>query len=397
MEPEKMAKFEQEHFPDFTEEELAALKEKYSPEQVEAILAAQDAVDPKDIVIQGRTRGDAYKPDYIDDYAMFDPRIDIKPPETPRKAMEADLPSEEGWMKQYVTKLADHTNKKMDAQLTRAMVRALQRVKESKGADMIDLTEAELREIEENPELVDRYVEAEDEPEPGPDAQGPEFLTRAQAQQLDKEIDREWEKELEMLSTEEAMAFGPTGIEAMVESPMGVSRYQTAEALELGKVDNTEGIAGRDGDEDEEAGAVTDLREQEEELIKITGMSAAQIRTLYNKVLVTRWVSNQTRLGKIRSTSCMAIAGNGNGWLGVGMAKSVEPSIASDTSKFLAIKNMKPIRRYENRTIFGNVKAKVSGTVVEAFARPPGKFCWTHTHTHTLLKPHLFLLFGMLF
>jgi small subunit ribosomal protein S5 len=38
----------------------------------------------------------------------------------------------------------------------------------------------------------------------------------------------------------------------------------------------------------------------------------------------------------------------------------------------LAMRNMKPIRRYENRTIFGHSTGKVSGTVVEMFTRPPG-------------------------
>lgn len=90
------------------------------------------------------------------------------------------------------------------------------------------------------------------------------------------------------------------------------------------------------------------------------------------KILVTRFISNQTRLGKIQRTWTLAIAGNGSGRLGVGEAKSVEPAVAFKRAKQLAILNMQPIRRYENRTIFGKVKAKVGATIVEIEARPPG-------------------------
>ncbi len=88
-------------------------------------------------------------------------------------------------------------------------------------------------------------------------------------------------------------------------------------------------------------------------------MSVKEILNTRVKVLVQRSVSNQTRLGKIRSWSILAIAGNRDGWLGLGMAKSTEPTIATDKAKQLAIRNMRPIPRYENRTIYGNVGGQV--------------------------------------
>ncbi|KAK5635199.1 hypothetical protein RRF57_010911 [Xylaria bambusicola] len=105
-----------------------------------------------------------------------------------------------------------------------------------------------------------------------------------------------------------------------------------------------------------------------------SGLSVADIKKLHatSKTLVTRWVTNQTRLGKVQSTWVLAIAGNGNGRLGIGEAKSVEGPVASAKAKQLAIRNMQPIPRYEDRTIFGSVEAKVGATIVKLEARPPG-------------------------
>lgn len=92
------------------------------------------------------------------------------------------------------------------------------------------------------------------------------------------------------------------------------------------------------------------------------------------KRIVSRLVTNQTRLGKIQRTWVLAIAGNGNGRLGIGEAKSVEMPAAVVKAKELAIRNMQPIPRYESRTIFGAVEAKVGATIVKLESRPPGEF-----------------------
>ena len=58
--------------------------------------------------------------------------------------------------------------------------------------------------------------------------------------------------------------------------------------------------------------------------------------------------------------------------LGIGEGKSVEPEDARRMAIYKAIRNMKPIPRYEQRTIYGEVKAKVGGTNVVISSRPPG-------------------------
>ncbi|PTB63924.1 hypothetical protein BBK36DRAFT_1180893 [Trichoderma citrinoviride] len=267
-----LEKYRQEKFPDYTKEELDALSKKYTPEQLEALKAGEAAIDPEDLIFQGRLRDDPYRPQYMEDYTVLDPRYDVKP-EIEGTPWEPQWLNPSDWADKYGSKLADLTDKKTSDQLTRAMVRALRRVKESNGEELIDLTEEELVDLEKDPELLKKYLDDD-------------------------------------------------------------GRYQ--------------------------------------EIKRLTGMSLRDIQSIYRKVLVTRWVTNQTRLGKVRSTSIVAIAGNGNGRLGLGIAKSTEAGLAAETAQLLAIRNMKPIRRYENRTIYGNAKAKVSGTIVELFARPPG-------------------------
>ncbi|KAL8931430.1 MAG: hypothetical protein Q9211_006968 [Gyalolechia sp. 1 TL-2023] len=107
-------------------------------------------------------------------------------------------------------------------------------------------------------------------------------------------------------------------------------------------------------------------------LMRQTGFSLQEIRRFRVKSLVQHRVVNQTRLGKISSIYHLSIAGNGKGLLGVGEGKSAEPEEAKIQAKNAAIRNMQPVPLYEGRTIFGDVRGKVSATVVELMTRPPG-------------------------
>ena len=111
-------------------------------------------------------------------------------------------------------------------------------------------------------------------------------------------------------------------------------------------------------------------------LMRQTGYEQKQIERFRIKILVQHRVVNQTRMGKQQKEYYLTIAGNERGMLGIGEGKSAEPEDAQRQARFNAIRNMKPVPRYEDRTIFGDVKGKVAGTVVELFTRPPGEcFC----------------------
>lgn len=108
-------------------------------------------------------------------------------------------------------------------------------------------------------------------------------------------------------------------------------------------------------------------------LMKATGYTEAEISRLRTRSLLDRFVVNQTRLGKIRSMYVLAVAGNGNGLLGIGEGKSHEAVDARQQATYRAIRNMRPVPRYENRTIHGDVKGKSGAVELRLMSRPPGK------------------------
>lgn len=105
-----------------------------------------------------------------------------------------------------------------------------------------------------------------------------------------------------------------------------------------------------------------------------TGFSEAEIRRFRTKILVTHSVVNQTHMGKMRKTYCLAVAGNGNGLVGIGEGKSVEHLEATRIATYMAVRNMMPVPRYEDRTIYGDLDIKVGAVEMKLFSRPPGAF-----------------------
>ncbi|EEP80363.1 conserved hypothetical protein [Uncinocarpus reesii 1704] len=121
-----------------------------------------------------------------------------------------------------------------------------------------------------------------------------------------------------------------------------------------------------------EQDAESDLDPGLKQLMMVTGYSHQEIKGLKVKSLVAHSVVNQTRLGKIRKAYVLSVAGNGKGLLGIGEGKSEEWAEARAQSQYRAIRNMQPILRYENRTIFGDVKGKVGAVELTLMHRPPG-------------------------
>jgi hypothetical protein len=101
-------------------------------------------------------------------------------------------------------------------------------------------------------------------------------------------------------------------------------------------------------------------------------MSPKEISRLRVKNLVNHRVVNQTRMGKIQSLYFLTIAGNENGMLGIGEGKAAEDEDGRRQAMMNAIRNMRPVPRYEERTIYGDVQAKVGASVVQLSARSPG-------------------------
>ena len=107
-------------------------------------------------------------------------------------------------------------------------------------------------------------------------------------------------------------------------------------------------------------------------LMRQTGYTRQEIMRFNLKELVSHSVTNQTRMGKINSFYILCIAGNGRGLLGIGEGKAAEFQDAKEQARNNAIRNAQPVPRYEERTIYGNVKVKMGAVELELMARPPG-------------------------
>lgn len=369
----KMADYHKKVFPAYTEADKAALKDAYTPEQFEAIMAGEEAIDPKDLTIQGRLRDDPYRFEYLEDFSNIQPIIDQKPKIPVAPPTEYDFPDVKEWTNTYMDKLADHADMKMKDTIGKAVARALRRAKRT-NPDMIDYTDDELAEMEANPELRRKMI-----------AEGEE--THAEAFE---NVEREWkDKPVNSGKTEEWWDSIDMHFFEELQNELGLPRRDVLEptymdlrkdaegqglqpnrpvAPELGKVPGVEGLyEGLDTPEaiEEEDGTL--------KLVRLTtSMSIQDIMSILTKMVVVRRVAQETRLGKIIRFHAMVLAGNGNGRLGIGEAKSTDLQIAKATASLLSLRNMRPIRRYENRTVYGDIESKVSGTVVQLSARPPG-------------------------
>ncbi|EPS43300.1 hypothetical protein H072_2720 [Dactylellina haptotyla CBS 200.50] len=130
-------------------------------------------------------------------------------------------------------------------------------------------------------------------------------------------------------------------------------------------VPQMENVQFKQGEEDDE--------NKLKDLSRLTGLPISYLETLKVRELVSHRVTNQTRLGKIPKQYVLTVAGDGNGMIGIGEASSTAAELSSRMSQYQAIKNLRPIIRYEDRTIYGNVKVKIGAVELQLMSRPPGK------------------------
>lgn len=82
--------FSGQDLPRFTEQELEALEDKYTPDQIAAIKAGEEAIDPQDIADQAILQKSPMSLDYIDDFAEIRP-ISDKQPKAPKENYDPNL------------------------------------------------------------------------------------------------------------------------------------------------------------------------------------------------------------------------------------------------------------------------------------------------------------------
>lgn len=124
------------------------------------------------------------------------------------------------------------------------------------------------------------------------------------------------------------------------------------------------------GEEATEASATPWMRDVSRKI----GFSEEQIARFRTKILVSHRVVNQTHMGKIGKIYSLAVAGNGNGLVGIGEGKATEFEDSHRMATYMAVRNIEPVPRYEGRTIYGDVEVKVGAVELGLYSRPPGRF-----------------------
>jgi small subunit ribosomal protein S5 len=298
-------------YPKYDTSETALLEKRYSASQIAAIKAAESAIDTRDFITQGQRRTDVWRLPYEDDLAEVDPVTDKRP-----------------------------TLSREDIQGRMPMIRLTNPVERDAAISRVA-----------NETLAKMY------PDGLPEGQ----LTPEQEKQLQGAIE----------AAISQGALDPRATYTSDENPAALETLpdprHSVVLPSLPRLDNRMAKQTRRLSTEEEE----DPRQKR--LLQYLDWDKTKLKSIRVKTLVQHSVTNQTRMGKIRSMYYLTIAGNGDGLLGVGEGKSVEPEEGRKQSVMSAIRNMKPVPRYENRTIFGDLEMKVGATKVQLFSRPPGK------------------------
>jgi small subunit ribosomal protein S5 len=331
------------YFSQYTEEELRALRHHYTPEQLEALKVAEKAIDLRDLVTQGAFRGDHWRPTYLDDFTTLDPFLDKKQVKEPTYAGRVKMIDENTFRDQFQKRqeAGDEDPRSTDE---------LFRLAEHR----LDLPEKERKLLTK----LKRYKGTDKEAAIRTHLQ--KYAGRWQTAPHSED-----ESEVDNWARTGADPHDPLWLVSGDGKERGLDDNYSALAPEIPKFDDPRIRWPFGEDDDANAAGLKRLGLQ-------TGFSQEQIRRFTVKNLVTHRVVNQTRMGKIASMYNLTIAGNRDGLLGIGEGKSAEPEDSMRQARMNAIRNMKPIHRYEDRTIFGEVKGKVGAVEVQLSARPPG-------------------------
>ncbi|EKD14660.1 mitochondrial 37S ribosomal protein uS5m [Drepanopeziza brunnea f. sp. 'multigermtubi'] len=313
-------------FKNYTQEERALLAKKYTPEQIEAIEAGEEAVSPEDLHTRGVIRTDLGGLPYLDDLSETRSVLDRSQRYTgPVDANPRLMTFEE--MDKNWTAVEEQFKRERDAEWL------INPPPEEEGAEALD-------------------------PNGNPSSPGSKYrrdnLSRLDYMVIEDRLSSFTGAKGEAIPREHEIDFTAPGMPKKFLLDDGVKNTAKTEAEIENEADprDPDGLYNR--------------------LIKQTGLTLDEIYEYKIKILVRHRVVNQTRLGKIASIYCLAIAGNGKGMLGIGEAKGQETEETQQNARVAAIRAMRPIPRYEERTIFGEVDGKVSAVEVKLMSRPPG-------------------------
>ncbi|PRT53557.1 37S ribosomal protein S5, mitochondrial [Wickerhamiella sorbophila] len=109
------------------------------------------------------------------------------------------------------------------------------------------------------------------------------------------------------------------------------------------------------------------------QLEQLTGLKAEYLRKLVCKPLIRKRVVNMTRLGKRPSYYALAVVGDMNGHVGIGEGRDSKLATkAVAHAHWEAVKNLRYIPRFEDRTIYGDITHKRGAVVINLRSSAPG-------------------------
>jgi len=371
----------------YTQAEKDAMKYHYTPSQIAAIEAAESAVDPVDLATQGMLRDDPWSMNYWDDLKEIDPLVDKQPkavvtdvPETPDILKQEGLydPIPEWDMettKAFADSFIEHEIKTRRAKGsdTRSFEELLHDVRESVlpqnvkdhlcGYAALIGTDEELVARRRLVTILSMVGKApRDKTSRALDGRLLDALTTGDVEVVKNEL-------LQLDRPRSELIMGGALSLAGSDNIDWLDPKYSALAPAIPKFDDPK---VRWENEEEEDG-------QNSRTALLTGFTKRDMKKLKWAKLVQKQVTNQTRMGKINSCYTLVIVGNGDGLLGIGEGKSAEVLDSQEQARINAVRNMKPILRYENRTIYGEVHSKVGATEVKLMARPPGKLIFSRS------------------
>lgn len=107
---------------------------------------------------------------------------------------------------------------------------------------------------------------------------------------------------------------------------------------------------------------------------------------LIKRILCVRRTVNMTARGKVNSQSVLMVVGNGNGIAGYGEGKSYEYKKALALAEAHAVRDMRPVERYDRRTVYHDVYQKFKATEIILRARAPGFGIRANRYIHEICR-----------
>jgi small subunit ribosomal protein S5 len=103
-------------------------------------------------------------------------------------------------------------------------------------------------------------------------------------------------------------------------------------------------------------------------------------------MLLFRRVVNQTPKGRRPRFATLTCVGNGAGLVGYGEGKDDDPARSQELAYLQALRNMDRVERFEQRTVFTELRTKLGATQVIIRPRPVGFGLRTNPYIHQILK-----------